>query len=97
MAAHATCADAALADDSHWDAISSASGKGDAPAVEARNAGERGETMTGAGPRQRGAGCLGAALLGLALGVVALRAGRLCSFTVAAWRQAGSGAPPQRR
>ncbi len=56
MAAHAACADAALADDSHWDAISAAGGEeNDAPASEA------GTT--------RG-GCLGAAVLTLVLGLL---------------------------
>jgi hypothetical protein len=56
MAAHATCADAALADDSHWDAISAAGG-------EANDTSEPDAATT------RG-GCLGAAVLALALGLL---------------------------
>lgn len=49
MAAHASCADAALADDAHWDAISQA---------DDRNSpdGDAGQ------PATRSAGCLAAAL-----------------------------------
>ena len=53
MAAHAACADAALADDAHWEQISAAGGENDQePAVR---------------PATRSAGCLAVGLLALAL------------------------------
>lgn len=57
MAAHATCADAALADDAHWDAVS--------------EAGSSEEEQRGL-DRTPGAGCLGVSSGLLVLGVLTL-------------------------
>lgn len=66
MAAHASCADAALADDAHWDAISEARGGDQAePAASAEK-----EERAGTTPRT---GCLalaGLGLLGILLGAL---------------------------
>jgi hypothetical protein len=59
MAAHASCADAALADDRHWDELASATGGADVDSPEAQPA-ERG----------RGAGCLSVLAMVTALTVL---------------------------
>ena len=62
MAAHASCADAALADDHHWDAIAS----------REPEAGDE-EPQRDAAPaeRGRGAGCLSVLPMGIALAIIA--------------------------
>ena len=52
MAAHAACADAALADDAHWDRVAAATPEPDADA-----AGDA-APATNAGSGSRGGGCL---------------------------------------
>jgi hypothetical protein len=57
MAAHASCADAALADDRHWEAIAARTPEpADAPAPESA-------------PSRRAAGCFALAVAGVAVGL----------------------------
>ena len=64
MAAHAACADAALADDRHWDAIAE---RGSAP-------GDEEPAIDGGDAARREAGCLGS-IIAVAVAVVVLVAG----------------------
>jgi hypothetical protein len=72
-AAHARCADAALADDRHWDAVAAATGADQATGEGDQSADTPPTAATPGGGR---AGCLGVVVLGF-VGVVAygLRAG----------------------
>ena len=66
MAAHASCADAALADDAHWDAISG----GEQPADETGEQADASDPARTGGPEARAAragGCLAIALVLLAV------------------------------
>jgi hypothetical protein len=62
MAGHAACADAALADDRHWDAVADGGGAGGSALGSDREESD-------AAPRASRAGCLGAVLAG-ALGLL---------------------------
>ncbi|HEX6128299.1 MAG TPA: hypothetical protein VF071_04675 [Candidatus Limnocylindria bacterium] len=64
MAAHAVCADAALADDEHWDAISAGTGSGSASSGEP----DAGSTTA------RRLGCLAITLLAVLVALVAVPA-----------------------
>jgi hypothetical protein len=70
MAGHAACADAALADDRHWDAVAAAGGDAGAPeAVEE-------QTVQPRGARQR-SGCLTVLLVVIPIVLAALLASLL--------------------
>lgn len=73
MAAHAACADAALADDRHWDAI--AARAGDAGEGNEYEAAGRGSAGPAAGSARGRAGCMALAVV-IALGVALARARR---------------------
>lgn len=70
-AAHASCADAALADDRHWDAIARASGE---PVVPEQSAADQPERPVSDRPQRQG--CL---TLLLAAVIIGLAAGGLAS------------------